>query len=45
MQTRDRSISFFETDIFKKNFTDIWPVAEILEILLTTDTNIPKFAY
>jgi len=30
------------TDIFKKIFTDIWPVANIR---LATDTDIPKFAY
>jgi len=35
--SRDRPISFFETDIFIFFFTDIWPVADIL---LTTDTDI-----
>jgi len=28
--------------IFSKFFTDIWPTADIR---LTTDTDIPKFAY
>jgi len=31
----------FETDI-SNFFTDIWPVADIS---MTTDTDIPKFAY
>jgi len=44
IQTRDRPKSFFEsdTDIFKKNFTDICPAANIQ---LSTNTDIPKFAY
>jgi len=44
MWTRDRLISFFETDtnIFKCFFTDISPAADIQ---LATDIDIPKFAY
>jgi len=38
IRTRDRPVSFFETDtdIFKQNFTDIWSAADIV---LTTDTD------
>jgi len=36
-------MSLFETDPDIFNFfTDVWPVADLL---LTTDTDIPKFAY
>jgi len=43
-QSRDRPVSFvfFETDIFKNFFTDIWSAADVL---LTIDTDILKFAY
>jgi len=43
-RSRNRPTSFFETDtdIFKKNFTDIFPAADIR---LATDTDILKFAY
>jgi len=43
INTRNRPISFFKPlPIFSKNVTDIWPVANIR---LTTDADIPKFAY
>jgi len=46
VHTRDRPISFFETDtdIFKKIFTNIWPAVDF-RLATYTDTAISKFAY
>jgi len=43
LQVKTSRQYFFKLiQILKKIFTDIWPVADIL---LTTETEIPKFAY